>query len=81
METADYIEIIVDVLFGIDIIVNFVSSYEDPQNGLPVISFKKIAANYITGWFFLDLIAVFPVQVFESAFSEDNRSTGTGDLK
>ena len=30
METADYIEIIVDVLFGIDIIVNFVSSYEDP---------------------------------------------------
>ena len=55
----------VDILFGIDIIVNFLSSYEDPATGLPVISLKAIALNYLTGWFMLDLLAVLPVQLIE----------------
>lgn len=61
METDDYIDLGVDGLFGIDIIVNFLSSYEDPVTSLPVINLRKIAVNYLTGWFVLDLIAVLPV--------------------
>ena len=76
MEMADVIEMLVDILFGIDIIVNFVSAYEDPKDGLPIISFKKISVNYLTGWFFLDLIAVFPVQVFEGMFSGESSGEG-----
>jgi len=56
----------VDILFGIDIVVNFISSYDNPETGMPVISLKKISANYISGWFFIDLIAVFPVQLLTS---------------
>lgn len=51
----------VDGLFLIDIFINFISAYEDPVTGLPVISLKKIAFNYLTGWFCLDLLAVMPV--------------------
>lgn len=29
---------------------------------------KKIARNYITGWFFIDLVALIPIQMFESMF-------------
>lgn len=39
--------------------VNFISAYEGPD-GLTVSSHKMIAYNYITGWFFLDLIACIP---------------------
>jgi len=51
----------VDALFLIDIIINFVSAYEDPSTGLPIISLKKIAVNYVTGWFILDILAIMPV--------------------
>lgn len=64
-----------DALFGIDIIVNFLSSYEDSQ-GLPVVELKKIATNYLTGWFALDVLACLPVQLIEEAFSG-----GGGQLK
>jgi len=57
----EVVDILVDVLFFIDIIVNFISSFDDPDSGLPVISLKKIALNYLTGWFALDLVAVLPV--------------------
>jgi len=66
---AEGLDMCVDFLFFIDIIINFISSYEDPMTNLPVISLKKIAINYLTGWFFVDFLSVFPVQLIESAFS------------
>ena len=30
MSTMDMIDIIVDILFAIDIVINFISAYEDP---------------------------------------------------
>jgi hypothetical protein len=30
MTTVDWIDMFVDILFGIDILINFLSSYEDP---------------------------------------------------
>ena len=67
--TMEIVDGIVDGLFFIDIIVNFVSAYEDPYTGLPIISLKKIAFNYITSWFGLDLLAVLPVQALEGMVS------------
>ena len=60
MDAAAIIDMIVDILFGIDLFVNFISSYEDPETGLPVVSLKLIAINYLTSWFPIDFIAVFP---------------------
>ena len=62
-DTVDTIEIadsIIDFLFMIDICVNFISSYDDPDHHLPDVKLKLIAKNYITGFFFMDLIAIIP---------------------
>lgn len=69
LTAAEVFDFIVDTLFFMDIIINFLSSYEDPVTGLPVISIKKIAKNYFTGWFILDFMAVLPVGLVEKAFS------------
>ena len=67
-EVMDYVDGVVDGLFFVDIIINFFSAYEDPNTNLPVVKLRKIAANYISSWFILDLIAVMPVQLIEKLF-------------
>jgi hypothetical protein len=54
------IDLIVDIMFLFDIIINFISAYEDTYTGLLVVQYKKIAYNYISSWFFIDLIASIP---------------------
>lgn len=53
-------ELIIDILFFIDVYVNFVSAYVDKNTGFIEVSFKKIARAYITSWFFMDLTACIP---------------------
>ena len=48
---------ITDVLFGIDLILNFITAYYDEENNV-VKDMKKIARNYLTGWFTIDVIAL-----------------------
>ena len=51
--------VFIDCLFAIDIIVQFLSAYKGREGKL-VKEPKKIAMNYITSWFVIDLIATFP---------------------
>lgn len=51
----------VDILFGIDIIVNFFSAYE--TNHRIEVRIKQIVINYLLTWFALDLLATFPTQL------------------
>jgi hypothetical protein len=53
------IDFIIDTLFFVDIIFNFISAYDD-QNGNIQFNLKKIAKRYVRSWFFLDLIACIP---------------------
>ena len=55
---------IIDILFGIDIIINFFSAYEHPNSQQPETKLSKIASKYIWSWFLLDLIATIPTQLF-----------------
>ena len=57
-------EWLVDLIFGIDIIVNFISATEDANSNTLIYSHKTLAANYIKSWFFLDVLACFPFQLF-----------------
>lgn len=59
---ATILNYLVDLLFGVDIFVNFFSAYE-MRNQKKEIRLKKIAYEYLTGWFFLDLLATFPTQM------------------
>ena len=64
----------VDFVFAIDIIINFISVYEKP-NGRYEYSPKKIALNYLTGFFLVDFIATVPVQMIMDPKNAFNRST------
>ena len=55
------VDYIVDVSFWLDIVVNFLTAIEDPARGVLIINFKRIASNYLSGWFFLDFTACVPV--------------------
>ena len=70
------VDAIVDILFAVDIVINFLSTYEDPVTQIPVIDIKKIASNYITGWFLIDIIAVFPTQIIENIVTGDQSQNG-----
>ena len=52
----------IDLIFLIEIILTFFKAYYNSDLVL-VVSRKKIAYSYITSWFFIDLIAVFPISL------------------
>jgi len=58
LDTWETINLIIDIFFFFDIVFNFNSSYIDED--FQVISNRKIIAkNYIRGWLFIDVIAIF----------------------
>jgi hypothetical protein len=54
------IDSIVDLGFGIDIILNFFMAYYDQTEDI-VDNRKKIAIRYLRGWFILDIVSIFPI--------------------
>lgn len=53
------IGIMIDVIFSIDIFLNFLTAYFDNEENL-IVNKKKIAINYLTGWFLLDFLSTLP---------------------
>lgn len=53
-----YLNLIMDISFGIDIVINFLSAYYDVEGEL-VTDFRKIFWNYFKMWFWLDTFAVY----------------------
>ena len=68
----ELVNVIVDIFFGIDIIVVFLSAFYD-EDFIITENLKDIARNYIFGWFLLDLCAIIPFDKFNSD-SEENDS-------
>lgn len=66
-----------DIWFMIDIMANFRTGYE--ANEKPILNLKKIRHNYMTGWFWLDIIATLPVDQIVQVFTGENLYTGNGD--
>ena len=54
----------VNALFMVDIVVNFISAYENSDKNIEV-RLKMIAKTYAQTWFLLDACACFPFQLFE----------------
>ena len=51
-----------DVLFLLDIIITFFTSYTDPISNQEVTDLKLITVNYIKGWFLIDIFSIFPFE-------------------
>ena len=60
------LDIGVDVLFAIDIIFSFLTSYRLPDGTL-IRDFDTVAINYLKSWFVLDLVATFPFYALGSS--------------
>ena len=56
----DVCNVAIDLLFAVDILVSFNTSYFDQGKDKFATKRKAIAANYLRGWFAVDFIAVFP---------------------
>ena len=66
-----YFEILVDGLFFLDVIINFISAYERSdttieKNGVVIVK------SYLKTWFFLDLVACIPFQLMEVSSGESD---------
>ena len=53
-------DLFVDCVFICDIIINFFSAYEREDGRGTEYRLKKIAINYLTGFFLIDFVATFP---------------------
>jgi len=60
------IDYMVDILFLIDIIINFRTTYYDANNELVMVP-RQIALRYLKTWFPIDFLAVFPFELFAAA--------------
>jgi hypothetical protein len=57
------VNIIIDIIIGIDILVNFLTPIELPNEALDT-NFKNIAINYLSGMFIIDFISCLPTNLF-----------------
>eukprot|EP01052_Picozoa_sp_SAG31_P020732 SAG31_NODE_1572_length_7850_cov_28.848794_3_plen_514_part_00 len=60
-----YINLCADVLFAIDVVLNFRTAYKHPVTGVVEERPRKIAKNYFFGWFILDFVSCLPLQYVE----------------
>ncbi|XP_029312589.1 potassium voltage-gated channel subfamily H member 6 [Cottoperca gobio] len=75
-------DLLVDVLFIVDIVINLRTTYVD-QNDEVVTQPSRIAKHYIKGWFPIDLFAAIPFDllIFRSGSEEPKMVTLTSLLK
>lgn len=79
-EFYGWLETTIDILFALDIIINFITPYEK-FNGTYQYSLKKIARNYIFGAFFIDVIATVPTHLFLDAGEDIKGENNSGQNK
>ena len=53
---SSVVNALIDSLFGIDIIMNFFTTFFHPTTGEEISDKKEIAINYLRGMFFLDVM-------------------------
>ncbi|XP_015113234.1 potassium voltage-gated channel subfamily H member 8 isoform X1 [Diachasma alloeum] len=72
-------DVIVEVLFIFDIVLNFRTTYVS-RKGKLIINGKKIAVNYLKGWFLIDLVAALPFDVLYAADVYSGEEPGHGHI-
>lgn len=70
-----YVSIVIDLIFIMDVVINFFTTYPHPQTGIPVKDRYKIAKRYLFSWFFLDLVSSIPFDLFTQDVNSDITNT------
>lgn len=66
-----YVEAAMDIMFMLDVLLNFVSAYEADNE--VVVDHRRIAAHYLRTWFLLDLVASIPFTLLDPGMGIYNR--------
>ena len=70
------LNVFVDCLFGIDIILNFFLAYFDTNIHQWMYDQRMIMINYMSTYFFIDLISVLPINYFGKQFGSGRADGG-----
>eukprot|EP01043_Picozoa_sp_COSAG02_P029200 COSAG02_NODE_1806_length_10867_cov_7.575130_5_plen_748_part_01 len=73
-------EVLVDLYFWLDIVMNFRTGHYDENNEL-VVDQRKVCKKYLQGWFVLDFISVLPVTYIGYAMNGHGSAETGGELK
>ncbi|XP_063713812.1 potassium voltage-gated channel subfamily H member 6-like [Symsagittifera roscoffensis] len=74
------IDLLVDVMFIIDILINFRTTYVN-KNEEVISEPSRIAVHYFKGWFLIDVVAAIPFDLLMFGTEEDETTTLIGLLK
>ena len=70
-------ELIIDIYFIVDVILNFFFAYEDPEEyGKIVVDRGRIRKKYLTGWFTFDFISILPLSYYQQLQSAEAAEGG-----
>lgn len=67
-------EMCIDIVFIIDIVVNFRTAYHDPLTGETVYDPYKIAKQYVHSWFIIDVVSGIPFGVLDLKAFDGNKN-------
>ena len=59
-------DMVVEYFFYTDFVFNFLQEYYDQDNQEYVRDLKRVASNYLSGWFFVDFVSIFPFHLIFS---------------
>ncbi|CDQ58132.1 unnamed protein product [Oncorhynchus mykiss] len=86
MQTCGYscsplnvVDLIVDIMFIVDIIINFRTTYVN-NNDEVVSQSQRIAVHYFKGWFLIDMVAAIPFDLLIYRSGEEVRRSGWNGL-
>lgn len=60
----------IDGAFLVDILMSFFTSIPESENEDEIKDRKKIAVNYLNGWFTIDLISIIPFHVIFESYND-----------
>ncbi len=73
-----YVDLTIDSIFWTDIIVNFLTAFEDAE-GQVICTHREIAINYLTGWFAIDISSSFPLYLVINQSPQQQTSGGSSN--
>lgn len=70
----------IDILFMVDVFINFRTSYINSKTGEEIFDLKSIAKNYLKGRFWVDVLASLPLDFIGLLFLSENGDTMAFEL-
>lgn len=67
-----YLDSCIDLLFFIDIMINFWYAYINSKTGEEIWDWKKIAVKYLATWFTIDILSTIPFDNIVKFFFKQN---------